>query len=278
MGLMALAAAASTSLIKDQLLARNTQRFLDETELVAQEVRELLTTPAACLATFTGVDLIPGTDYVITNIRAPDASAQFSTGNVYHDRATRLVGMSLSAYQEEKPPLGRALLILQFESVAQVTGTNRVNRSIQIATQRNAGTQLIGCGSRLNQEEGIWQNSESNSTLETVSQVGIGTSDPQAALDVKNGFIHAQLDCRVVDGPGTAGSYNEISCAADEWVINGGGICTSPEVDNVNGGFLWTSQPNADLTSWMVACYRADQSATTLDLTVGNAYAICCKK
>lgn len=107
--------------------------------------------------------------------------------------------------------------------------------------------------------------------IDQSGKVGIGTSSPAAALDVKNGKINGELNCRKVAGPsGTNGST--ASCAADEYVISGGGSCET--IPDINPGFLHRSEPLDDLSGWAADCYRWDWTTDNL----ATAFAICCKK
>ena len=104
--------------------------------------------------------------------------------------------------------------------------------------------------------------------------VGIGTTNPQAKLDV-NGKIRGEFDCRVVTAEGVTGAIAQ--CAPDEFLLTGGGVC---ETDNpgcglcgcVKLGFLHNSYPNGN--SWVADCYGYDDAS---DVCV-RAIAVCCKK
>lgn len=112
-------------------------------------------------------------------------------------------------------------------------------------------------------------------TLLTGGNVGIGTgyAPPEARLDVKNGYIHGRLECRVVVGPsGQAGST--AYCGPDEWVISGGGRCEVKGEGGLQDGFLHSSVPLSDGSGWVADCFRHD---TLADVLV-TAHAICCKR
>lgn len=131
----------------------------------------------------------------------------------------------------------------------------------------NTGIFRTGAG----QDMGFSTNGAERVRIDTAGRVGIGTNNPAATLDVKNGRIHGQLNCRKVAGvPGTNGST--AFCAADEYVISGGGRCET--IPNINPGFLHQSEPTDDLSGWSIDCYKWNWTTDN----IASAYAVCCKK
>lgn len=94
--------------------------------------------------------------------------------------------------------------------------------------------------------------------------VGIGTTNPGNALDVKGGKIRGQLDCTTVNS-GASWGRATASCPASRWLLSGGGWCNNGTQDA-----LWLSRPNGN--SWEAECYRHDGPWDA----VANARAICC--
>lgn len=94
--------------------------------------------------------------------------------------------------------------------------------------------------------------------------VGIGTTAPAAKLDVKGGYIHATPYCReiAVQGPNAAHVY----CAANEYVLNGGGWCTSPTTSAIHLNRAWGN-------GWAVDCWPYAGGADTPAV----AYVRCCR-
>ena len=86
------------------------------------------------------------------------------------------------------------------------------------------------------------------------------------SLRASGGKIHFRPNCREVVGPTTAGvSY--ATCAADEFVMSGGGWCQNGSI-----GYLHYSGPEFGANRWGADCYThtgGDTSAT--------AKAVCCK-
>ena len=94
--------------------------------------------------------------------------------------------------------------------------------------------------------------------------VGIGTNNPQARLDVQGGTIRGRFSCRSV--PGSAlGTTSIATCPAGTWLLTGGATCQGP-----NTHFIHTSYPSAN--QWVADCYGV---AGQPDLNA-NATAICC--
>lgn len=106
----------------------------------------------------------------------------------------------------------------------------------------------------------------SRMVINQAGRVGIGTNTPLDQLHVANGMIRGQLNCRKVVGP--SGAISTAMCAADEYVISGGGKC------DANYGFLHLSEPTNALDGWTADCFRNDWSGEVPVI----AYAVCCKK
>lgn len=127
--------------------------------------------------------------------------------------------------------------------------------------------------------------------LKNTGNVGIGTTTPAATLDV-NGLIRGEPECRtVIDDSGSSPTYVSVaSCAADEWLLTGGGACqvTSPP----GLGYLHASHPTIAgvpepsdppgplpsplplPTGWTVDCFNPQTNGDVPSM----AYAVCCKK
>lgn len=106
--------------------------------------------------------------------------------------------------------------------------------------------------------------------------VGIGTPIPAAGLDVKNGFIHGGFDCQTVEGPWAAGGWSFATCAADEWLLTGGGTCDNgTSCLGTEGGQLLSSMPSYSDNRWQVWCQAWNWGP---GVACGKAYAVCCKK
>jgi hypothetical protein len=106
--------------------------------------------------------------------------------------------------------------------------------------------------------------------------VGLGTGNPQAKLDVKGGLVHAKLDCRVVQADFSSKCYagSIVPCAfcdSDEWVMSGGASCGA---GGTGPGRLTYNVPGmADPPRWGALC--VDDSGAATDTIVR---AVCCKK
>lgn len=107
--------------------------------------------------------------------------------------------------------------------------------------------------------------SDANNAVYNEGNVGIGTANPQAALEVE-GYIRGEFECVRRTGNDTEGlSYAQ--CQADEFLMSGGGDCGP-------GGFAHRSFPKEDLTGWQFDCY----GVFVQEDVNSRAYAICCKK
>lgn len=112
-----------------------------------------------------------------------------------------------------------------------------------------------------------------------------GTTNPPAPAKVKNGFIYGNFDCRTVTNQSTnAPTYpSTASCAADEFLLTGGGQCSQDGTDlgdgagiitNGDRGFLHTNYPNYEARSWIADCY----DGTNQRDVKSKAWAVCCTK
>lgn len=269
-------AVGSTTLLKDQLIAQNTFRFKEGTENLTKGIRNYLNSNEACLNTLAGVDLSIAGDQVIPSIQDDLDNLVFNTAGDYENRTVRLVSIVAKPHVANTATRGTLVVQIEFDPLNQVFGSSRLRRTVQIFTERDAGNNLISCRSKLNAEEGPWK-TISTTQMSTVNNIGIGTATPMAALDIKNGKLRGELDCQKRYGTWEL-RWSEAFCPADEWAIGGGGECESPQVLGAAGGFIHASYPLDGLVGWRLDCFVADNFPVVPDLTLGRAYAVCCKK
>ncbi|HEX9780196.1 MAG TPA: hypothetical protein VGB20_03180 [bacterium] len=113
---------------------------------------------------------------------------------------------------------------------------------------------------------------------------GIGTTAGTDSLRTENstgattfrvrddGTTAFHPQCRVVTDSGPPPTYVSIAwCAADEFLMGGGGSCDISSAPYI--GVLHTNRPDANLRFWTTDCYNRNPD----DDMVSVAYAICCK-
>jgi hypothetical protein len=137
-------------------------------------------------------------------------------------------------------------------------------------------------------------------TVLNSGKVGIGTTNPQGALDVENGSNTATIclngkctptainpaTCHIVTATGQPPVYvSDARCADNEFLLNGGGkanqgsiwgggLCPSgtPAADATRDGFIHTSAPDGDMKGWSVDGYGGNESGDVCT----EAFAVCC--
>jgi hypothetical protein len=133
-------------------------------------------------------------------------------------------------------------------------------------------------------------NTDNRMTITNEGNVGIGTTSPQAKLEVDGGYMRGQFDCRIQDTTRrTDGDVNSAiayaDCGSDEFLLTGGGWCDAEYDWHVQNstpdplyylGYPHFNAPyrSGDTWGWVINCFRANLSGDAQ----ANARAVCCKK
>lgn len=283
-GMLSIVALGFSNVIYNALLGGNSVKFRSDADNAVAEFRALLSSPAACLNSFGEKVVDVGSSHPITSLMdaASPAAPVYSVGSTYGDQSFVLNGMTLDKYVPgARPDTADMTLNVLFKTAKTATGPQIITRTVRISLTRDPiNNKLTSCVALARMSDGIWQKSIANlndifyvPSSAPGGNVGVGTATPAARLDVKGGFIHGQFDCRYVMGP-TQNAGSNAMCAADEFVLSGGGICERIAFGGAKDGFLHTSLPTSTLDGWMADCYTFDNNG---DAAV-TAYAICCKK
>ncbi len=272
---------SSASLFNDLSTTQNTHNFRTNADAVANEVRQLLRDQTACTSTLGGTTLDGSTNSAVTNIRDRLNNPVYVVADSYNDRSVRLASVTASNYADLVGPRGRLALELQFDSPKAVKGSQTLSRTIQLNTVKDGTNALANCAVVHSSNESPWLDSAASpGDIYTMTQVGIGTDTPAQSLDVKGGLIHGQLNCRTVVGLEFM-TGSTVTCDLDEYVVSGGGNCTTIAGFDNFPSFMHESRPLDDLSGWRADCYGADHAddsyhKNTSALVTG--WAICCKK
>lgn len=204
---------------------------------------------------------------------------RYQVGQVYDNNRLNLVSMQLSDFQPIGPvptSEGTMKLMLNFSPKGNVMGPQSFSRKMLLGITFDVDYNGINnpnvknCRAVGGAAEQIWTQKPNGDIYYEGGNVGVGTTNPSVKLDV-NGKIRGQLDCRrVQSAPDNLGASARADCAADEYVISGGGYCNTI---NPFPGFLHASLPKPDLSGRDADCFKFDYSVNVQ----ATAFAICCK-
>lgn len=268
--------ASTTTMITNLINGYQKERSRKNADRLADEIKGQLTHPDACRNTLNGIPLNSGTNVTVSNVRDHMNQDSHTVTRVYGNGSVILNNVRVFDYSDTVLPEGKVKMLLQFEAPSR-PGIVSFSRTIELDTQKVAGF-LTQCSSarELQVGRGPWTTVPGG--VYTTANVGIGTSAPAVALDVKGGWIHAQLDCRTVLGPAIDSAPSIARCDDDEFVISGGVICTNPNNPAYYGAAVDRNQPLVDLSGWSGDCYSANPELIGSRGTIGAAQAICCKR
>ncbi|MBY0316655.1 MAG: prepilin-type N-terminal cleavage/methylation domain-containing protein [Bdellovibrionales bacterium] len=215
------------------------------------------------------------------------------------------------------PSTATANLMVQLQAMKKVAGVNVSDpKFINISIKRNSTTgAMLECIASAKMSDGIWQRTATvNDIFYTGGNVGVGSASPATTLDVDGGvragdesrvtqcdsslegvlrynksthrmefcdgtqFRNIGSVCRKVSDSGPAPSYvSRASCAPDEVMTGGGGICEAPGYGLCSGISRGTPTffgPDSTLpNTFTVDCWNPATSTEACSI----AYAICCK-
>lgn len=172
--------------------SQNNVKFRGDADNLAQDIRTLFSSEQACIRTFGGLFARPNASYQINDLKDPSNKAQYVTGKIYGDHSVLIKSMKLEAYD---PGMKTMNLDLYLQSSKQSLGAQTVTRQIRLGLKTSPTGDIISCETLSKMTDGIWQRTLSDpnniyfSSTAGSGKVGIGTTNPQAQLDV-NGGIH----------------------------------------------------------------------------------------
>jgi len=219
-GLGAAVALGMASFLTNMQLSVNNTKYRTDADSLTEEVRSVLSSPAACLNTLGAVTVnpsVPGTLFPVTMIRdgtATPGQPVYNVGGAFGDNSVRLEAINLGEYVPgDAATRATMTLALEASSVRKSMGATSVRRAVRIAIETDPAYRITSCIALARMSDGIWQKSQANleniffTGAPTGGRVGIGTSDPRQGLDVIASDSSPNAGIRIMNRSSTAARW-----------------------------------------------------------------------
>jgi hypothetical protein len=232
-GLIGFLGIAIASMLTSSLRGQKAIEVRDAVRLMENEILAHLANQAACTASLRTLNpKAPGVS--VTTLKRGDDSVYLSSGDLVQNRMIRIASMQLSSFVADhasNPLQGKSKLMLTFEPLGDPVGPRSFMREVMLSTTINASDQLVSCSAISSSGSQFWLSSPStpNGIYTGMDAVGIGTSSPQARLDVAGEFKVGNSGAPCNAGREGQVRYNSTSkklefCNASNWVSAGGDL------------------------------------------------------
>jgi hypothetical protein len=195
--ILSVIAVAFTTLLQSMQAGVNSSKFRSDADVLNEEMRALLSSPAACTATFGGLAVNTGSKIDIakvTNGAAAPATIEFAAGKTYGDRSVLIKKMTLQDFVAGAVPSKAQMTLSNAMLTAkEASGPQNVSREIKLSLELDSAKKITTCIPLAKMSDGIWQRSISNLNsifyapppIGPLGGVGVGIADPSALLDIK---------------------------------------------------------------------------------------------
>ncbi|MGZ6439261.1 MAG: PulJ/GspJ family protein [Pseudobdellovibrionaceae bacterium] len=197
-GISAIILAGITTMITGVFKSQRTIQAKDAQRELTSSIRQLLTDPLICSASFGGGNPY-GTGFSTTKIQdaATPANIKFQAGTNYINNLVTLTGLEVKNYIADNvsvnPNIGKAELSIMVNKVGSVIGSVNIKTTIFLQVTLGAANNINSCYA-LGIADSLWQMSPINMSdiYYQGGNVGIGVAAPTKSLEV-NGEIQANL-------------------------------------------------------------------------------------
>lgn len=207
------------TLITNMQKSQNGAKFRIDGDNLNEEMRSLLSKPAACTQTFGGLVANVGASFTIASLKDAAGTAKYSAGSRYGDFSILLSSLTFDDFIASTD-VNKAQMTLRssLQTAKEASGAQVIDRKILISLELDPATrQITSCIALAKMTDGIWQRSTVN--LNNIffvgppttpppappipgGMVGIGTDNPESLLDVTaNDKRDAAIEITNAGGP-----------------------------------------------------------------------------
>lgn len=185
-GLMGMISYSGLNLLVSMQKSNFVQKYSSQVTKADQDIRTILSDPAACLNTFSGASLVAGASTSITAIKDAANTTRYNTTSTYGDNSVKIYSIVLSNFTQTTGVYGTAKISIAYQPTIQAGQASSL-RSFTINTVSGAGNVLSGCTSVSQGLDSLWAKSgvNANDIYYSAGNIAVGTPAPTARLQIK---------------------------------------------------------------------------------------------